>query len=80
MKDTTKVKAVPVLVFASVPHKTIVRPRFQEWKDMYIIRVIDETGKCLQSFEHKGLEKAEIHYYKMLEIAKRYLEKANKSL
>ncbi len=57
-------------LFPPKAHTVIVRPRFQEWKDMYVIRVIDETGKCLQTFEYADSLHAENEYQKMLKADK----------
>ena len=69
-ENTIEVKAVKVLTFAPVPHTVIVRPRFQEWKDVYVIKVIDELGKCLQTFEYADQIHAENEYQKMLKAGK----------
>ena len=75
-ENTIEVKAVKVTpkhdkeLFPAVAHTVIVRPRFQEWKDVYVIKVIDELGKCLQSFEYADGKHAENEYQKMLKAGK----------
>jgi hypothetical protein len=75
MKDTAKVNTKSKgqanvkhdkELYPAKPHTIIVRPRYQEHQDNWIIRVINEKGQKIRSYEYKKLESAELVYKTLL--------------
>ena len=75
MKDTTKVNAKSKNqsnvkhdkdLYPAKAHVTIVRPREQEHKKNWIIRVNDEKGKMIRSYEYDNSIVAEEVYKNLL--------------